>query len=225
MSRERRSLLPGSGMLEGSAVDQAEFDMRLGRTARHVTRRSALAATLGGLLLAQAATEGEATKKARRRKARRKRQKQSFPNLKPIYIWVQNPGTKPVTFDYGDGQGSCGVLKRGVVVAPNSRVAVSSGFNESILGTYGFLWINERFWISFTNRPLQRPTLTAVLDGQPVDGGWVCLPPPPGTTIRGAERMDVGALTSFRMADHSFWVSREKDTNYIVFTVILPHTL
>lgn len=110
-------------------------------------------------------------------------------------------------------------------MAPNSRVAVSSGFNESILGTYGFLWINERFWISFTNRPLRRPTLTAGLDGQPADGAWVCLPPPPGTAIRGTGRVDAGTLTSFRMGDHSFWVRREQDTNDIVFTVILPHTL
>lgn len=225
MSREPRSVLLGSGMLEGSAVDHAGFDTLLRRAARRVTRRGALAATLGGLLLAGNATEGGATKKAQRRKARRKRQKQLTLNLKPIYIWVQNPGTKPAAFDYGDGQGSCGVVKRGVVVAPNSRVAVSSGFNDTIVGTHGFLWISERFWISFTNRALQRPTVTAVLDGQPADGGWVCLPPPPGTTIRGAERMDVGALTTFRMADHLFTVRREKDTNYIVFTVFLPHTL
>jgi hypothetical protein len=206
-------------------VEHTGFELPLRRAARRVTRRGALAATLGCLLLARNAAEGEATKKAQRRKARRKRQKQAFPNLRPIYIWVQNPGTKPATFSYGDGQASCGVVKRDVVVAPNARVAVSSGFNESILGTYGFLWINERFWISFTNRPWQRPTLTAVLDGQPAEGGWVCLPPPPGTTIRSAQRMDVGTLTSFRMDDHAFWVSREKDTNYIVFTVILPHTL
>lgn len=212
-------------MLEGIAVDYAGFELLLRRAARRVTRRSALAATLGGLLLARDAAESAATKKAQRRKARRKRQKQSFPTLRPIYIWVQNPGTQPVTFSYGDGQAGCGVLKRDVVVAPNTRVAVSSGFNESILGTYGFLWINERFWIGFTNRPLQRPTLTAVLDGQPADGAWVCLPPPPGTTIRGAERMDVGALSTFRMADHLFTVRRETDTNYIVFTVFLPHTL
>lgn len=206
-------------------MDHAMSDMLLRRAAGHMTRRGALAATLGGLLLARTASEGEATKKAKRRKARRKRQKQLTLNLRPIYIWVQNPGTKPVTFDYGDGQGSCGVVQRSVVVAPNSRVAVSSGFNDTIVGTHGFLWISERFWISFTNRALQRPTLAAALDGQPADGGWVCLPPPPGTTIRGAERMDVGALTTFRMADHLFTVRREKDTNYIVFTVFLPYTL
>lgn len=34
--------------------------------------------------------------------------------------------------------------------------------------------------------------------------------------------MAVEALTSFRLADHSFWMRREKDTNDIVFTVILP---
>jgi hypothetical protein len=37
--------------------------------------------------------------------------------------------------------------------------------------------------------------------------------------------MSPGHLSSFNLAGHSFWVTRERDTNYIVVSVILPATL
>jgi hypothetical protein len=104
-------------------------------------------------------------------------------------------------------------------------VAVSPGSNGDIPGTHSFIWLIERFWIRFSHRALQRPTLTAALDGQP-DNGLSCGPPlPPGTTTCRAERMDVEGFTSFCLADHPCCMEREKDTNDIVFTVILPVTL
>lgn len=212
-----------SGSLEEMAVDHSEFAERLRWMGRGVTRRSALAAVAAGVWLGRDATGSEATRKGKRRKAR-KRTSASLPRLRPISIWVQNPGPNPVTLAHGDGRGCCYVLNPAVTVQPFSKVAVSSGYNTDTDHTWGFVWTNERYWISFHNTWLQRPDLTAALDGQP-NNDWCCLPDPLGTVVVNARPMSVGDLTSFRLAEHSIWVSREPDTNYIVFKIILPATL
>jgi len=205
------------------AVDHSELTVRLRQIGHSLTRRNALAAVAAFALLSSGAPGGEATRKGKRRKAR-KRKSASLPRPRPIYIWVQNPGPNPVTLAHGDRRTCCYVLDPAVTIPPFSKVAVSSGFNTDTEHTWGFIWINERYWISFHNTFFQRPDLTAALDGQP-GYDWCCLPDPLGTVVVNARPMSVGDLTSFRLAEHSIWVSRENDTNYIVFTVILPATL
>jgi hypothetical protein len=204
------------------AVDHSAFALRLRHLARQATRRATLSALLGGALLGGRAMRSDAARKAKRRKTRKR--KSGFPRLRPIYIWIQNPGANPVTLAHGDAEWCCHVLNRSITVPPYSRVAVSSGYNANDSYTRGFVWINERYWISFNNAPLQRPDLTSAFDGQPASG-WCCLPEPSGTTVVDRRPMSVGAQTSFTHAGHSYWVSREPDTNYIVFTIILPATL
>ncbi|MCA9878062.1 MAG: hypothetical protein KC442_09775 [Thermomicrobiales bacterium] len=204
-------------------MDGTQFAAGLRQIGRRVTRRGAFAALVAGAVLNKTAPGSDATKRAKRRKAR-KRKSTDPTRIRPIYIWIQNPTPNPVTLAYGDGRWCCNVLNREVTVPPHGKVAVSSGYNTDTDDTWGFLWIKERYWVSFHNTWLQRPDLTAALDGQPV-GRWCCLPEPRGTLVVDARPMSIGALTSFRLADHSFWVQRERDTNYIVFTVILPPTI
>lgn len=205
-------------------MDDAGFNTPVRRIMQHTTRRSVVATLLGGVLLAREAPRAGATREAKRRKARRKRGSLPYPRLRPVWFWIENPGDHPVVVSHGDGQTCCKVLNRSLTVPPRSKRAFSSGYNEELF-TRGFVWINERFWISVNNLPAHRPALTAAVDGQATGTSFCCLPPPAGINAVTDRPMSAGDLTSFSLGGHSFWVKREKDTNYLVFSVILPATL
>lgn len=205
-----------------------DMDTLFQNVARQMTRRGALATVVSGMLLARDAASIDANARARRRRNRTKQKNNRCPSpfrLKPIWIWVQNRGTKEVTLAHGDGANCCYVLNEGVRVLPGARVAVSSGYNENCNYTRGFVWINEKFWLSFDNAVGQRPDVTAALNGQPPGDRFCCLPPPAGQHLLHDAPMTIGQKRSITMDGHVFEVTRERNTNYIVFTVALPATL
>lgn len=202
-----------------------EFD-EMARRAAGVTRRGALAALAGGALLAL--PDGlAANDKAKRRRQRKQRQakRASWPNLRPIWFTLTNHTPNAALVSYGDQFNCCNVLSRDVTIPPFSRKVFSSGFNEEITGTFGFLWINDHYWVSISNLPTVRPVLYAAVGGQPAGSTFCCLPPPAGALAVDGRPLSQGNLTSFKLAGHSFWVARNKDTNYLVFEVMLPATL
>lgn len=204
-------------------MEEHHFAALLREAGTPTTRRAALAAILGSGLALNLPDASQATEKAKRRKARRKRQARNATatSLRPIKFRVVNPGPNSVTIDYGDYYPlrCCHIMQ-----------SLTLGVGESEpLGTTnhtGFLWVAGRYWIDVFNRPILTPWVSVAVDGQPAENPQsCCLPPPAGINAVTDRPMSAGDLTSFSLGGHSFWVKREKDTNYLVFSVILPATL
>lgn len=180
--------------------------------ALHTTgsRRAALAAVMGGALATQSSMYGEAKNK--------KARSGSLANLKPISMWVDNTaGTGPVVVHHGEhyreGRRMCCRILGGLVVMPGAKQRFAGNT------TVGYLWINEYFWLQFENVALQRPDVSAAINGSM--GEYACCPPR-GQVALANRGMKERQSLPINLEGRVFTVRRDKDTNYKVFTVMLP---
>jgi hypothetical protein len=200
-------------------VDATRFDALLRQVARQTTRRTALTTLLGGALLLHAPAASEATKEAVRHKAHHKRG-----SLKPISVLVHNPGTNPVTLQHGWWRTqlpfgtNCTAINT-VPIPPGATLLFRSPQSVE------YLWINETFWVDFRNPPLERPDVSAAVDGSRDFylnlGGC----PRRGTTVLSEKPMSEGTTVNFTLNGKVFSARRSRDSNYKEFTLMLPPVL
>jgi hypothetical protein len=200
-------------------VEPETFDALLERVARQTTRRAALATLLGGALLLHAPAASEATKEAQRSKDHRKRG-----SLKPISVLVHNPGTNPVTVQHGWWRtqlpfGTHCMAINTVPIPPGGALLFRSPQSVE------YLWINETFWVDFRNPELERPDVSAAVDGSRDFylnlGGC----PRRGTTVLSQRAMSEGTTVNFTINGKVFSAHRKRDSNYKEFTLTLPPIL
>lgn len=195
------------------------FDALTQRIARQTTRRTALAALIGGALLIEPHVS-EATKEAERRKDRRRklrrRQSRRF-GLKPISILVDNTGgDREVMVEHGEKWRTrdkcCRYLSSALIPAGESRFLNSSE-------TDAYVWIDNKYWFSFSNDLLLPPDFSAALNGMS-SGGTCCKPL--GETVVLEKSMSEGQFVFVPIAGQTFTVRRNRDTNYKAFMVSMP---
>src|SRR4051794_30471126 len=133
-------------------MTDSTFDALLERVARQTTRRAALATLLGGALLLLNSAAGEATKEAERRKEHGK-QARNDSKVKPIWVWLENPGSRTVFVTHGQrrDEACCDVINSNVAIAPGARVPVAAPYNDTGDATYAFLEVDLRYWLVFGN--------------------------------------------------------------------------
>ena len=205
------------GLLKETSVDHQRFDALTQRIARQTSRRTTLAALVGGALLLQAPTASEANKKAKRRRKQRRRVKARSIKLKPISILVDNTGgDRAARVEHGvhfrTRNRCCNQLATVSVPAGESRM-----FNTSLTDAY--VWIDDKFWFGFSNDFLLPPSFSAAVDGR-ASGGGCCKQV--GQTVVSDKSMSVNQVVFVPMAGQTFTVRRNRDTNYKSFTVFLP---
>lgn len=177
--------------------------------------------------------ETEATEKAERRKKRKKMAAQA--QNRPVGLWLDNTaGTAPVSLRAGDTSGGNCCRNNAIVVPAGGRLWV--GFNRSrgVWPEVGAIWMTgpdperPRYWLNFTNPNFGLPSVSAAANGQPnlwpfSQEKWCCFPY--GNTALRVKELNVNEMVNVTISGRVFNVRRNKDTNYKVFTVILPANL
>ena len=200
---------------------ESKFDVLLRKASQQATRREAVAALLGGVLLLHAPAASEATKEAQRRKDHRRKQSNTAA-LRPISVLIHNPGTSPVTVQYGTWYRdeivySCTGITT-VSIPPGGTPPFRTSDNNE------FLWINGTYWFDFLNPALARPHVTAAVDGSPFRRSSSSCPPL-GTTVLSKKPLSEGNTVNMTIRGGVFSVTGNRDTNYKEFTLTLPPVL
>jgi hypothetical protein len=200
-------------------MEEPTCDLAPRQAAEPTSRRSALAALLGGALMLHEPAASEATKKAKRRKARRRRQRRNKAAslLKPISFEVMNFTDDTFSVEYGDSY----PLKRCHVMKSIMLSRGTSGLLNTTISN-GFLWIGGKYWIDVWNPLLYVPQVTVAVDGQPPGDLFVCQAT--GQVVHRAVEMNEGNFLRFSRDGLNFRVFRSQDTNYKVYELHILKT-
>jgi len=192
-------------------VDRTTFDALMLRVARQTTRRAALATLLGGALLLHRPASSDATKEAPRGN------QATTASLKPISLRIDNTAGKRdagVIHQESRPFSCCGVINQDATVPRGQRVLFHSSSPSASV------WIANKYWIEILNPSLARPNASAAVRGQPTPSDFCCRQR--GRTVKSRREMKIGDTISFRMDGHDFRMTRNRDTNYKEFTLMLP---
>jgi hypothetical protein len=213
-------------------MEAHRFDVLLARAVRQTSRRAALAALVGGALLLANPAASDATNKAKRRKRRKRRGRSaSAPGASPSWVWIENPGPNPVRVSHGEPVGHdyprcCFYINQGVTIPPGGRLPFAARGNF-LTSTTAFVVIADRYWLVFDNPEVNRPDVSAAIDGPPTysNGNRQVCCGNAGTTVVRERALGEEQTTYITMLSRVFTVSRYPDTNYKVFNVVLPANL
>ncbi|MFT4041046.1 MAG: hypothetical protein QM692_22890, partial [Thermomicrobiales bacterium] len=86
--------------------------------------------------------------------------------------------------------------------------------------TVGYLWIHDFYWFQFENSSLRPPEASVALGGGM--GNATCCRPSGRVALNG-RAMKVRQSMTLDLEGKSFFMTRNKDTNYKVFTVMPPN--
>lgn len=204
-------------------MDHASFDELTQRIARQTTRRTALAALLGGALVLHAPDASEANDKAKRRKKRRRKQETRAARHRGIaYIIDNSAGTRSVVVGPGE-------ICEGLCCAAKVPITVTAGGSTRIENYCATAWsfINRKYWFQVTNPLIGKPYLAIAHGGAFYGHNTSCCQGNiTGTTIEYRRTFSEGQSVAYTIAGAPFTVTRNRDSrNHKVFTVKLPATL
>lgn len=201
-------------------MEESAFDTLLRKAVQQTTRREMLGAVIGGAFLLSAPGESEANDKAKRRRKQRRRQSE----LRPFWVWVENPGPNPVLVTLGDLYNNvfnwtCRGARLSAIVPVGGRVPFAS-HNSNMYMSYGD---QTRYFLEFWNLLFNPVKISAAFNGAGFDGaghGYWC--PPRGTQVQGRRAIDEFTTITITINGKVFTAIREQDTNYKVITIKLP---
>lgn len=203
-------------------MDQQSFDALTQKISRLKSRRSAVAALLGGALLLHNPAQGEATDKAKRRKKRNRRQSRSASH-RGVQILVDNTaGTRSITVGPGGvGEGMC--------CAAGFTQTIAAGGSQTFQTHFatGWVFINQKYWFQVTNPLIGKPYLAIALGG--IFRGHnvsCCQGSITGTVVEFLRTFSEGQSRNYDIRGPVFTVTRNRDrAKHKHFTVKLPATL
>lgn len=204
-------------------MDQETFDAFVQKLSRLKSRRSAVAALLGGTLLLHNPAQSEATDKAKRRKRRaRKRENRSASHRGVLFSVHNAAGTKPVVVGPG---GVC----EGLCCVGKVPVTLAAGANQNFETrcATGWLFIKGTYWFQVTNPLIGKPYLS-IAEGGRFNGHNVscCQTHLTGSTIEYLLPMSEGQSRTYTIKGANFTVTRNRDSKrFKIFTITLPATL
>ena len=200
-------------------MEASRFELLLRRATEQTTRRETLGALAGGALLLNSRGEVEGTDKAkRRRKRKRKQRKARFP-VRDVSFWINNRArSASLIVTYG-GLGRW----PGYSACTASTVIFNPGESHRLFASspFGYMWLDERYFIYFENLPFQQPTVWAAEDGRVEH--FPCNRLPVGVPKLEDAPLGVGTVVPFSLYGYDFSAKRYGDTRTnMIFEVILP---
>lgn len=204
-------------------MDQQSFDALTQKISRVKSRRSAVAALLGGAFILHNPAQGEATDKAKQRKKRqRKRENRSASHRGVLFSVHNSAGTKSVVV-------APGATCEGLCCVGRVPVTLAAGANQNFEThcATGWLFIKGKYWFQVTNPLIGKPYLSIAVGGR-FSGHNVscCQVHLTGSTVEYLLPMSEGQSRTYTIQGAVFTVTRNRDSKrYKIFTVTLPATL
>jgi len=188
-------------------VEETTFDTLLRKAAQQTSRRGALGALFGGVLLLNNRGEIEATKQAKRRKRRKRRDRPGTRIIKPTTVEVDNTaGQAPVTIRWG-WHVQCCMYSSTVTVPAGQRMTINSP--DAAL----WMWIGNMYWFLFENVLFARPLIRITIYGTyfpPFTPG--CCDIPVGDTVEQSRSFKENVTRTYNIENRAlFTVTRRPD--------------
>lgn len=203
-------------------MDRESFDALTQRVGRLKSRRSAIAALIGGALLAPNPLHSEANDKAKRRKKRHERQSRSASH-RGVQILVDNTaGARAVTIIPGGvGQEMC------CAAEPHHTIPAGGSQTFQTHFATGYVFINNKYWFQMTNPLIGKPYLAVALGGQFYGHNTSCCQgSTTGSTVEYSRTFTEGQSRDYNIRGPVFTVTRNRDrAHHKHFTVKLPATI